>query len=156
APCQTANTPSPDRGEVFLQHAETFQISSVAVHPNYDVQLISGAYVPFNHDFAVITLGVPVSGIAPSGITLTAPSLGTSGKIVGFGLTSLSASDQGLKRHGNVTTGDCPSPATYATHVCWTFGGAGSNICPGDSGGPLFISDLCGRDVLAGIHSVVT
>jgi hypothetical protein len=140
---------SPAGKSVFFQHAGTFTVSRVAVDP---------AFIPDTQsDLAILHLSVPVTNIAPSPVNrVSSPSLGMAGEIVGFGVTQGSASDDGIKRKGNVVTAACQPPSSQ--FVCWNFNnplgapGTNSDTCFGDSGGPLFVS-LGGQTVLAGVTS---
>src|ERR1700681_1919374 len=134
---------------VFFQHAGTFTLSRVAVDP---------AYIPDTQsDLAILHLSAPVPNIAPSPLNrVSRPSFGLAGEIVGFGTTLGSASDDGIKRKGNVIVAGCQPPSSQ--FVCWNFNnplgapGTNSDTCFGDSGGPLFVS-LGGQTVLAGVTS---
>ena len=135
---------------VFFQHAGLFTLSSLAVSPAYNAH--SGA-----SDLAILHLSTPVTNIVPSPINrVSVPPLGLRGEIVGFGSTRTNSTDDGLKRHGFVTTAACDPPAPG--FVCWNFRkplgapGTSSDTCFGDSGGPLFLS-LGGQTVLAGVTS---
>src|SRR5262249_23020891 len=76
----------PSRFGVFFQHAGSFRVASVAVHPGY----IPGT----TSDLALLRLATPVEGIAPSPINTTAkPPFGTVGTIVGFGSTEADFAD---------------------------------------------------------------
>ncbi len=143
ADCQGPGAPNPAASLVFLQHAGFFSVASIAVHPDYDFPVA---------DVAVLTLGSPVNGIAPTPINETLPVPGLAGTIVGFGRSGGVSYDYGLKRVGNVTTASCTGGVSNITSVCWTFTGSGANTCNGDSGGPLFL-DLGSGPVVAGITS---
>lgn len=125
----------PSRFGVFFQHAGSFRVASVAVHPGYIPETAS--------DLALLRLAAPVEGIAPSPINATAkPPFGTAGTIVGFGSTQADLPDGGVKRAGAVVTSSCSGPAN-AFQICWSFSspgapGTSSNTCRGDSGSPLF------------------
>ena len=154
AQCQGESAPKPANYTVFLQHGGFFAVSSIAVHPDYQIGLYS--------DVAVVKLSSSVTGIAPTPInTKRTPPAGTLGTIVGFGRSGGDLEtnlDYGLKRVGKVTTSSCPSPIPNLTHVCWAFteplgpAGQDSTICQGDSGGPLLIV-LGSRYVAAGTTS---
>jgi len=140
----------PEGKLVFFQHAGLFTLSSIAVDPAYNLH--SGAA-----DLAILHLSTPVTNIAPSPLNrVSLPPLGLHGEIVGFGSTRTNSTDDGLKRHGFVTTAACDPPAQG--FVCWNFRkpvgapGLNSDTCFGDSGGPLFLS-LGGQTVLAGVTS---
>ncbi|HXO22162.1 MAG TPA: trypsin-like serine protease, partial [Thermoanaerobaculia bacterium] len=130
----------PSTKSVFFQHAGTFQVSSVAVHPAFVFGQAS--------DLAVIKLAAPVTGIAPSPIdTMAKPRAGTPGVIVGFGVSGDLSSGAGIKRSGSVTVAACSAAGVDgANQVCVNFGaplgaaGSNSGACFGDSGGPLFVT----------------
>lgn len=141
------------RFHVYLQNGGIFPVSAISVHP--------GANFPIA-DVAVLTLGTPVTGIHPAHINQTSPTpfIPAPGTIVGFGVSSGSASDSGLKRIGKVTTASCPleTGTNDVASVCWIFAdplgapGDDSNTCYGDSGGPIFL-DLGAGPVVAGVTS---
>ncbi len=144
---------------VFLQHSGLHSLSSLAVHPSYKSNTFPRA------DVAVLKLATTVTGIDPTEInTVANPAalgFGLGGTIVGFGRTSGSSSDYGIKRAGAVLTAPCsgtPSGTGDTELVCWDFTnpvgnpGEDSNTCNGDSGGPLFM-DLGTGVVVAGVTS---
>ena len=138
---------------VFLPQAGMFSVASVKMHPTFDFPA---------GDVAIVKLGTPVTGVAPSLIeTTAAPANGSTGTIVGFGRSGDPNVDYGLKRVGNVVTASCagiPAPANATTSVCWDYTapvgppGTDSNTCNADSGGPLFVDQGSGPRV-AGITS---
>ena len=151
--CQGSNPPSrtdPSDMLVFFQHAGTFSVTSVKVHPSFEFGT--------GHDVALLTLGDMVEGIKPARINTTSrPANGSTGGIVGFGLTHSDLDDSGIKRQGLVKLSSC-SVVPGSTHLCWQFAnpvgtaGQDSNTCLGDSGGPLFVNFGSGN-VIAGVTS---
>lgn len=144
---------------VYLQHAGVVPVLSITRHPDYD----EDSFPLF--DAAVLKLGAPVTGIAPSLVSQTDPAPfidGGTGIIVGFGETEALGNDYGIKRAGTVETVNCPSGlpagATDDDVLCWTFAdpidppGTDSNTCNGDSGGPMLFDFGAGL-VVAGITS---
>ncbi len=145
---------------VYFQHAGIFAVDTIEPHPSY----LSSTF-PIA-DVAVVKLSSPVTGISPKPLNLSDNpanvGFGLTGTIVGFGQTSGSGGDYGIKRAGSVETADCPgsvpSGATNTELVCWRFTnpvgppGDDSNTCNGDSGGPLFL-DIGAGDSVAGITS---
>ncbi len=138
---------------LFLQHVtRPLFVESLRVDPGYAFGVAG--------DVAVLKLQGPVRSIRPSPInTAATPAFGTAGTIVGFGRTSSSSLDSGIKRVGAVATGSCSGAGVpNATHVCWSLlppvgpPGTDSSICFGDSGGPLFANLGAGLTV-AGVHS---
>jgi hypothetical protein len=149
AACQSGpGAPNPAEWLVFFQHAGFVPVESIEVPAGYDFPA---------DDVAVVRLATPVSGITPSPLAAQDPATGSGGTIVGFGLSSGSADDYGLKQRGQVTTSACSGDLPDDL-VCWDFEGplgppgTNSNTCNGDSGGPLF-ADAGGGPLLAGITS---
>jgi hypothetical protein len=144
---------SPSDFHVFLPQAGMFAAQSFAIHPTYDFPA---------GDVAVVKLGTPVEGLAPSRIeTDAAPPFDSPGVIVGYGRSGDPLFDYGLKRAGGVVTAACvgiPAPANGTTSVCWDYTspigspGTDSNTCNADSGGPLFVDQGNGPRI-AGITS---
>lgn len=147
--------PSPADYLVFLQHAGFFSVTSIAIHPSHPQNDATG-------DIAVLKLGAPVTGIAPSPLDTSAQvAFGTTATIVGFGRSGGGSSnaDYGLKRVGDVTTASCGNLSNDTTSLCWNFTspvgppGSDANTCNGDSGGPLFVQSDCGFPVV-GVTSI--
>ena len=137
---------------VYFHHAGAFSVASILVHPAFVFGQAS--------DLAVIRLGAPVTGVAPSSIDTTAkPGPGAAGVIVGFGLTEDPASAAGIKQAGDVVVAACGAAGIdAASHVCADLSaplgapGTDSGPCHGDSGGPLFV-DLGAGPAIAGTVS---
>ncbi len=150
-PGSTACSPDPNGYAVYLQNAGIHAVSAIDVHPSFNFAVAA--------DVAVVTLAAPVSGIPPMPInTSVTPPLGSTGTIVGFGVTGGNNLDGGVLRQGQVVTSSCSGLVPEPEHVCWVFQspfgppGQDSNTCSGDSGGPLFV-DLGAGPVVAGITS---
>jgi len=144
--CQAQGLTDPARLEVFFQDAGLFAVAKAVIDPAYSFAERS--------DLAVLTLARPVTGVTPSTLnTLRMPQAGAAGMIVGFGIIGGNGSNGvGIKREGKVTTAECSDDLAGDQLLCWNYTGAQSNICGGDSGGPLFI-DLNGETLLAGVSS---
>ncbi len=149
--CVTGGTmiPDPANWYVWLQHAGSFAVESVTVHPDYDFP---------EADLAVVRLAAPITGIRPATVnTQGEVPTGTDGTIVGFGRRGAGVYDYGLKRYGAIATSTCSaSPADKL--ICWSYAdpvgapGEDSNTCEGDSGGPLF-AEINGTTTLIGVTS---
>jgi hypothetical protein len=143
---------SPDPGDyaIYLQDVGLVEVAAIDVDSTYDFEE--------QGDVAVLTLAMPVTGVAPTPInTGMRPPFGTIAEIAGFGLTRGGAGDTGMLRRGLAETSACTiADADY--HVCWSFTspvgtvGLDSNTCSGDSGGPLF-ADLGSGTTVVGITS---
>ena len=143
---------------VYLQNGGLSTVSSVTFHPGYGGD--SG------RDVAIVKLADPVTGIDPTTVNSThdldALGVGLDGTIAGFGQTSGSGNDYGVKRYGNVVTANCDTGETGGEGndvlVCWNYAspvgpaGEDSNTCNGDSGGPLFM-DFAGEIEVVGVTS---
>jgi hypothetical protein len=140
----------PTHYRVFLQHAGLFNVTSIALHPDFNFPV---------GDLAILKLTAAVDGIRPTAINSTVdPAAGLAGTIVGFGRTGGFKQDYGIKRAGSITTAACTHGVSGTTSVCWNFTtplgepGTNSDTCNGDSGGPLFI-DFGGGPRVAGVTS---
>jgi V8-like Glu-specific endopeptidase len=96
-------------------------------------------------DLALVHLGQSFS-VAPMPLSSGAPEAGHPLTLVGFGQTSYSGSDYGVKRVATNTV-------SAVTAAQFQFSGAGQgNTCFGDSGGPAFTSSAGGGLVVLGVH----
>lgn len=156
--CQTAVTaahcvcsqppcnPVPN-GEVYFQHSGIYPVVGVSVNPGW-----AGLG---REDLAVLRLGAPVAGVQPSRLnTVGKPAVGVSTLLAGFGTTP--TGPEGLKRSGLAVLASCLIPNPLG--LCYDFvapigaPGTDSTACPGDSGGPMFVSSG-GTLLLAGATS---
>ena len=132
---------SPQLG--FSHDGKAFPVPSASAvyHPAYDA-------INIDNDVAVVRLSQDVPGITPVLIASTAPTVGETIEIVGYGVTSENAQDFGTKRRTNNTIG-------LVTPTQYVFYGSGGNIgshCYGDSGGPSFVV-RGGKELQVGVHS---
>lgn len=134
-------------GSVYFQHSGTYPVVGVSVHPGW-----SGLG---RDDLAVLRLGAPVAGVQPSRLNTTGkPPLGVTTLLAGFGTTPTQPA--GIKRAGLAVLASCLVPNPLG--LCYDFvppigaPGTHSTACPGDSGGPMFVSSG-GALLLAGATS---
>lgn len=113
-------------------------VSAGRQHPQYDANNIV-------NDIALIRLAqdAPVAAMPRAGSLASAE--GSSLTFVGFGITSGSASNSGIKR--SVTM-----PLSQLDGTTFSYGVRGKNTCSGDSGGPAFIVQA-GQVRIAGVTS---
>jgi hypothetical protein len=142
---QRADLLNPANKLVYFHHAGLFAVSSVSVNPSFVFGQTS--------DLAIVRLSSPVTGVAPSPINMIGkPVAGTSGTIVGFGVTEQTSSSSGIKRAGTLTVASCAASGINSTnHVCGTLNaplGSTSGTCHGDSGGPLFVDFGSGSTIV--------
>ncbi|MBW2733344.1 MAG: trypsin-like serine protease, partial [Deltaproteobacteria bacterium] len=118
-----------------------YHVTGVVPHPSYDTN------VPWNNDIGLIFLeaDVPIEPLAVTTETLQPKDLVT---LIGFGLTSSDAEDQGIKRLAQNEVGAL-KPLYY--EIAGSAGEYG-NACYGDSGGPM----LTERDTISGVMSFIT
>jgi hypothetical protein len=138
--------PVPD-GFVYFQHSGIYPVVGVSVNPGW-----AGLG---REDLAVLRLGAPVAGVQPARLnTVGKPAVGVSTFLAGFGTTPTETS--GLKRAGVAVLANCLIPNPLG--LCYDFvppigaPDTDSTACPGDSGGPMFISSG-GALLLAGATS---
>lgn len=139
--------PAPGGRFVYFQHSGIYPVVGIGVHPGW-----AG---PGREDLAVLRLGSEVEGVQPSRLNeLGRPPVGVSTLLAGFGTTPSGPS--GLKRAGLAVLAPCVIAAPLA--LCYDFEapvgapGTDSTACPGDSGGPMFVSSG-GELLLAGATS---
>lgn len=105
------------------------RVVSQTRHPQYNAQTNQ------DHDFGVLQLEAPVTNVTPidmNPVPLTSADVGRAIRHAGFGVTSGTAQDSGLKRQ-----------VTYNVRQVsqWLIesGAPGKQTCSGDSGGPAFM-----------------
>jgi V8-like Glu-specific endopeptidase len=134
-------TLSPQQGFSLDGVATPIPAASVTYHPGYDA-------VNIDNDVAVIRLSQDVPGITPVQLATTAPVVGETIEIVGYGVTSEYAEDDGTKRRTQNTVG-LVTPTQY---VFYGASGSVGSHCYGDSGGPSF-AVRGGKQLQVGVHS---
>ncbi|OPY99277.1 hypothetical protein A5906_26515 [Bradyrhizobium sacchari] len=156
---------------VAQQNAETFKIffHSAGFFDVKNPPLLAPEYKPCANDevtacpradVALLELVHPIVGIKPLPITRNNPvPPGDTGTIVGFGTTSSSRADFGIKRRGAVTAGTCKGSVVGADDqgwLCWKFlSGKNATNCSADSGGPYVASNGAAAGVTSGDLSKV-
>lgn len=135
-----------DREGTFMVGGETYKTVKITVHPKY-----SSANFDAGYDMAIMELDRPVTGVTPSDINRTAPQVGQTLTLVGFGEAgSTSNPDFGF---GTKHVGTTPIDSITNKHISWTLDNASeAATAPGDSGGPAFVS-VGGKLVVAGVTS---
>lgn len=122
----------------------TFELSNGNSYTSAQVTRHAGYKGGNSNDVALVTLQQDVTGVTPSPVNVTPPTVGQAITIVGFGRTSETSGGFGTKRVGTNTI------ASVGT-TSFKFQG-NSNVCDGDSGGPTFVS-TGGAEIVAGVHS---
>ncbi len=125
--------------------------SKIIKHPTWsgDINNTSSQ----NVDLALIKMTKAINGVQYYGIrSQTVESIGTTGIIVGYGLTKTNGNDSGVHRKGNAQvlykgTYGSGSNSKYLIEV-----GSPSGTCQGDSGGPFFTQEG-GNLVVSGVTS---
>jgi hypothetical protein len=119
-------------------NGQSYQSSLVSVHPAYVSR--NEACVQDEFDAAVVTLSEDVTGVTPTFLGRTTPTVGTELLLVGYGLIGNGATGQGDSGppDGIVVSGATSIETVNNTYIEWTFDQGESNTASGDSGGPSF------------------
>ena len=120
------------------QPLRTIKVTSGRAHPQYDAENIA-------NDIAVVRLASD-AGVAPMPLASALDEAeGSALTFVGFGITSGSGSNSGIKRSVEM-------PLAQLDATTFSYGIRGKNTCSGDSGGPAFIAQG-GQLAIAGVTS---
>jgi len=143
-----AHCVQPGGSYTFKLGSQSYAAASVQRHSNYG----GGSY-----DIGLALLSSEPQGVTPSPVATTAPSVGDTITLVGFGATSCNVGamgqvsctqDAGVKR---IATNKIHSRSSIEFTFIGSGGGVGST-CKGDSGGPAFAT-LNGQEVVVGVTS---
>lgn len=115
-------------------------IVAFSVDPSFDPQTL-------DYDAAILVLGAAatVTPIPMASSASPPPAVGSTIRVVGWGVTSADAGDAGMKRQGTARV-------TAVGALTLTVVPDASQPCLGDSGGPL-LATIAGTEVVAGITS---
>ncbi len=109
---------------------------------------------PVPNDVAVLVLGSSVAGIAPKPIQVAPVQVGDDMRLVGYGNYNYTKPDGSVGYKGNGTKrigyNTIESLQPDSIHYSELLGGG---TAKGDSGGPLFVDDPAGGDIIAGVIS---
>jgi hypothetical protein len=108
---------------------EIAAVTTAIPHPDYDGELADVALLALDRQVAEL----PFFGI----VTVALPSIGTPGKLLGYGVTSTWGEDYGVRRVGS--TDVLGYPVEYGDTIVELGGEAGH--CYSDSGGPFFVDE---------------
>lgn len=125
----------------FVVGGYSYSVSKTVLHPAWVTNAV-------DYDFAIISLGQAVTGVAPTTLATTAPKKGDAITLVGFGETGSGMNDGGFRR---VTTNVIADVQPQSFSFTGAKVGAG-NLCTGDAGGASFRSEG-GQERLVGVHS---
>jgi len=120
----------------FIVGGRTFGTSQVIVHPNYNGNRIGSDSA---NDIALYKLSQLVTNVTPSPIYRSAPAVGETLTLVGFGggRNAAGASDGSF---GTKRVGTTPIDRVSQSLVGWRYDNLSeSNTAPGDSGGPSYL-----------------
>ncbi|MEE2750861.1 MAG: trypsin-like serine protease [Myxococcota bacterium] len=120
------------------------EVDDAIVHPDYSPQAL-------RHDIGLMHLSEPIEEVAWMPLNEDRVGnrwLGTDLTYVGFGVTSDSAEDSGIKRTVNLPFYE------FDDQFIYTYAPEGGNLCQGDSGGSG-LREVDGQYYLAGVSSFV-
>lgn len=134
---------SPNEYTWRTNSADMARIAKVVFHPDYSIVISAdGNQILQGPDLAIAKLEQPIGNCNPSQILDVMPTT-TQGTAIGLGITDQSNTG-GIKRFASFDfevkpMRSFPAKLANATMVVEHDVYSGSNLCPGDSGSPLFI-----------------
>lgn len=142
-------------GDVTHAETDTYAIEDFLVAPGYDYDLV--------HDWAVVKLAEPITGVETLPLATADDDDWTSFQVAGWGVTGHTAPSPVLRwaEVPYITDAECGEIAEAEdweyfpeTQMCAGVleEGAEVNACPADSGGPL-MAEVDGETVIAGLVS---
>ena len=129
-----------------IDYTSEIAVSHTKIHPLIDANL--------NHDISLVFLEQSTD-IVPSSMSLSVPDLAWQNipfTFVGTGNTSEQGNDEGIKRVAEIPYYDNDDMFHYAIDLSGT---TTTNLCYGDSGGPMFRRSDDGSYQLVGVNSFV-
>jgi secreted trypsin-like serine protease len=125
----------------FKVGGQTYPAASAKKHPNWNSYTLE-------NDIAIVILQQAPTGVSPSVIATSAPTVGTEITLVGYGVTGEGLTNSGTKR---MAKNKISQLSTTRFAFAGSSGSSGST-CYGDSGGPAFAT-LGGVEVQIGVTS---
>lgn len=135
---------------VEINH-RTYAVSAFYIHPSFIKQGKEGS-----HDSCLLKLASPVLDVTPIPILRTAPVVGQSGTIFGFGFQGdgATAANGVYPAVGTVNAAPMTIEQITPTFLSWTFKSGMGGLGNGDSGGPLLMN-VAGLNYVAATASSV-
>jgi V8-like Glu-specific endopeptidase len=153
---QGTGTPELNPGDAFVfsnsrngTSGTSFNLTVAQVLPH----VTSGMPGKFGYDVALIRVNETTTSVP----ALSSPYLpdyvnpGRIGKLIAYGCDNLNPSHAGKKQSANFTT-TIRNVTVFDIYTFWSSGG-NPQVCPGDSGSPLFMQNSSGAWKIAGITS---
>ncbi len=127
-----------------LTQSNFVNVKETHFDPAFDVNQLQGG-----HDIAVVitSTAIPVTPLPVNRDPLDDTDIGTTLRLVGYGVTSMNGSTDTSGTKRQVST-----PLGYVDDLFLGFGDATHNTCEGDSGGPAFMTRK-GVEVIVGVTS---
>ena len=135
----------PGETVTFVMHGYLHLLSQKTIqHPSWNTHTLA-------NDIGLVILEKAPTGVTPSVVSKVAPFNGQKIMLIGYGITSSSSQNSGVKRMAYNYI-----QKVYSTRFSFSGSGGGvGNTCQGDSGGPAF-SMVNGKEEQVGITSAGT